>query len=125
MTHKLRVEEHLRNGALYTAATEHSITADWKRKLLNKCILQQQIKAALIERPHIFKGSLCIGIPLLAMILALSIFFGFIGMERMTQSIASLSSLDIPVIGLKEALVFVGIMNIWTLFALRKRFSAF
>ncbi|MEJ2110580.1 MAG: hypothetical protein P8Z37_11850 [Acidobacteriota bacterium] len=124
MMHKLRVEEHLRNGALYTAETEPSTSIEWKHRLLNKCIPQQPLKAALIEKPHIFRLCLCIGVPALAMILGFSIFFGFIGMEPLNQFIASLSSFDIPAVGLKEALVFVGIMNIWTLFALRKRFAS-
>jgi hypothetical protein len=123
MTDKLQVKEHLRNEALYRPLSEPSLGREWKRRLFYQHTLHRQLKAALWERPHLLKRFVCIGVPIICIALVFASYFGFIQPEHWFESIIPVVSLDVPPIGLKEALAFVAIVNALT-FIIRKRLFA-
>lgn len=143
MTDKLQVKEHLRNEALYRPLSEPSLNEEWKRRLFFQHTLQKQLKSALLEKPHLLKPFVIIGVPILCIALVFASYFGLIHPERWFESIfprlnifesivsflsffentVPLLSPDVPPIGLKEVLVFVAIVNALT-FIIRKRLFA-
>jgi hypothetical protein len=120
MTDRLQIKDHLRNGVLYRPVTEPSPGGEWKRRLLRQHALRQQLQTALREKSRFPKGFVCIGVPILCITLAFSLYFGFIHPEHWLENIIPVVNFDIPPIGLKEALVFVAIVNGLTLLV-RKR----
>ena len=143
MTDKLQVREHLRNEALYRPLSKPSLDGEWKRRLFYQYTLNEQLKAALWERPHLLKQFVCIGVPIICIAFVFTSYFGFIHPERWFENIVPLLSsfeksiplltfyekivpllsLDVPPIGLIEVLVFVAIVNALT-FIIRKRLFA-
>ena len=120
MTEKLQVKEHLRNDALYRPLTESSLGGEWKRRLFHRHALNQQLKAALLERSRLPKRFIRIGVPILCTAFAFAVYFGWIHPEHWHEYIVPVVNLDIPPIGLKETLIFVAIVNGLTLL-IRKR----
>jgi hypothetical protein len=143
MTDILQVKEHLRNETLYRPLSEPSLNEEWKRRLFDQHTSRQQLKAALCERPRLFKPFVYIGIPVICIAIIFASYFEFIHPERWIENIVpalsffeknvplltffekivTLPSLDVPPIGLLEVLVFVAIVNALT-FIVRKRFFA-
>lgn len=133
MTDKLLVKEHLRNEALYRPLSEPSLNEEWKRRLFYQHTLNEQLKAALRERPYFLMQFVLIGIPIICIALVFASYFGFIHLENwfenivplftFFENIVELPSIDVPPIGLIEVLVFVAIVNALT-FIVRKRFFA-
>lgn len=122
MTHKLQVKEHLRNGALYQPVTEPSLGEEWKRQLFFQHFMHRQLKAALQERKRFHKGFICIGIPILCVLFIFAAYFGYIYPEHWFENIALVVNFYIPQIGLKEILVFIGIVNGLTFFIKKRVF---
>jgi hypothetical protein len=143
MTDKLQVKEHLRNETLYRPLFNPSPGMEWKRRLFYQHTLHRQLKAALWERPRLFKPFVCIGIPVICIVFVIVSYFEFIHPEYWNgnivpalsfcekivplltffENIVALPSLDVPPIGLLEVLVFVAIVNALT-FIVRKRLFA-
>lgn len=133
MTDKLQVKEHLRNETLYRPLSEPSLSEEWKRRLFDQHTLCQQLKAALWERPRLFKPFVCIGVPIICIAIIFASYFEFINPERWIENIVpalsffenivTLPSLDVPPIGLLEVLVFIAVVNALT-FIVRKRLFA-
>jgi hypothetical protein len=143
MTDKLLVKEHLRNEALYRPLSEPSLNEEWKRRLFYQHALNEQLKAALWERPLLLRQFIRIGVPIICIVLVFTSYFRFIDPERwfeyivprlsffentvpvtrFIENIVPRLSLDLPPIGLMEVLVFVAIVNALT-FTIRKRLFA-
>ena len=121
MTHKLQVKEHLRNSALYQSGAETSPSVGWKRRLFYRHSLNQQLGAALHERPRLFRRYICIGVPALAIAFAFAAYLGYIHPDFWFENIGRIVEVDIPPIGLKESLIFIALINGWTFFLLKKR----
>lgn len=120
MTDRLKVKEHLQNSSLYQQRDETLLSGEWKHKLFYQHALQQQLKNALKERNHIPKWFFCIGAPILCMILVFTTYFGFINPAQWFENIRQITKFNIPPIGLKEAVIFVILVNGLT-FMTRKR----
>ncbi|MBN2242099.1 MAG: hypothetical protein JW793_05370 [Acidobacteria bacterium] len=120
MTDKLPLKEHLRNAALYRPVTESSTGGEWKRRLLLQYGMSRQINDALKTRTGMLKWFVCIGIPVACIALALAVYFGCIQPELWLDGIGSMDYPDVPPVGLKEALVFIAVVNGLT-FLIRKR----
>ncbi len=120
MTDKLQVKEHLRNNALYRPVDEPSPGEEWKRRLFRRYAKRQQLQDALRERSRLSKGFVCIGVPVLGIILAFALYFGWIPTEHWLEGVVPAVNFDIPPIGLQEALIFAAIVNSLTLLV-RKR----
>lgn len=120
MTDKLPVKEHLRNAALYRPVTEHSPGREWKHRLLLQYRMSRQINNALKTRTGVMKWSITIGVPVVCIVLAFSIYFGLTQPGDWFESIGSIKDWTIPPIGLKEVLIFIAAVNGLT-FLVRKR----
>ena len=119
MTHELQVKEHLRNGALYRPLSEPSPDGKWKRRVFRQLMLRQQLKAALEEK--LSKKLVRIGVPVLCSAFAFAVYFGWIHPAGWFGALAAnMNNLNIPPVGLKEALIYVAIVNGLTLLV-RKR----
>lgn len=125
MMHKLRVQEHLRNGALYLPVSEPPLSGEWKRRLFRQRLLRQQLLAALEERPRLSKRLLRIGVPVLCGAFAFAAYLGLIYPAGWSEAlVAYVSNLDAPPVGLKESLLYIAAVNGLTILV-RKRAHLF
>lgn len=120
MSDKLQVKEHLRNGALYASPAQSSLGGDWKRRLLYRRTLHQQLKSALRERRRLLEPFVRIGVPILCVVFAFAAYFGYIHPEHWPEAVGRLPDFDVPSIGLKEAFLFIAAVN-GLVFLIRKR----
>ena len=123
MTDKLQVKEHLRNGALYQPLKDSSLREDWKSRLFRQYSMQKHLKLLLAERAGFFRRPLNFVPSIAFVLLAFAVYFGFLQPGQWLETLASITDYEFPPIGLKETLVFIGIMNGWTFFVLKKRIS--
>ena len=122
MTDKLQVKEHLRNGALYRPLSDPSLGGEWKRRLLYQHALNQQLKAALWESPHLLRQFICIGVPIVCIALAMASYFGLIHPKGWAEIIVPDAIYNVPPIGLKEVFVFIALVNGLTLLVRKRAF---
>ena len=120
MTDKLPVKEHLRNAALYGPATESSPGEEWKHRLFRQYNMSRQINDTLYARTGMFKWLVYVGVPVVCILMAFSVYFGFIHPGNWIESIDSIENWNIPPISLKEILLFAAAVNGLT-FLIRKR----
>ena len=122
MANELQVKDHLRNQTLYQPVAEHSLSEEWKRKLLYQRTFQRQLKAALRERYSLFNLFFCISMPLICFTLAFAVAFGFMQPENWLENIVRIINLHVPPFGLKEAFLFIIVVNGLTLLIRRRAF---
>lgn len=120
MQNKLQVKEHLRNQDLYKSSDESYINSVWKTKLFRQYAMKQELKNALMERPPFFKWFLCICIVIMCFSFSIAAYLGFINPAHWFDNIGQITKYKIPVIGIKEVLIFVILINGLT-FMIRKR----
>jgi len=125
MTHELQVKEHLRNGALYRPLSEPSLSDAWKRRVFRQFMLRRQLEAAMEERARLSKKLIRIGVPVLCALFASAEYFGWIHPASwFGMLVAGIHHFKVPPVGLKEALIYVAIVNGLTLLV-RKRSQLF
>lgn len=123
MTHKLPVKEHLRNAALYRPSTVPSHSSEWKRRLLNRYSMHNQLNDVLYSKASIFKLPVCIFVPVTCLALVFSSYFGFLPLGQWSENIISKGVLNVPPIGLKEILVFASVVNALTFLIMKRKLS--
>lgn len=119
---KLQVKEHLRNGALYHPVTGSSLNQEWKRRLIRQYTMNKQLNSALQERNGFLKLLICIGVPVMCLLLAFAAYFGFLQPGHWLEKIVSVADFDIPPIGLKEIFLFIALVNGLTLMIKKRVF---
>ena len=123
MTDKLPVKEHLRNAALYQPAAEFSPGREWKHRLLRHYNMSMQINDTLYARTGMFKWLVYVGVPVVCVLLAFSVYFGFIPPGDWFENISSIKDWNIPPISLKEIFLFAAAVNGLTFLIRKQTFS--
>ena len=123
MPYKLTVKEHLRNDSLYQPLFEPSYDNEWKRRLLNHYAIHKQFKDTLNSRTSTLKVGACIVVPVVCLFLVFASYFGLLHLGPWFESIILKAALNVPVIGLKEVLVFAAVVNSLTFLFMKQKFS--
>jgi hypothetical protein len=124
MADRLRVKEHLRNSALYRSATVPSLDEGWKRRLLYQYTTQKFLEVALWEKYRLLKLFVYAGIPLICVALAFAMYLDYIPLQDWSKIIPPAVDFKLPPIGLKEALLFIAIVNGLTFLIKKRVFSS-
>ena len=123
MTQKLPLKEHLRNAALYQPLNVTPQSSEWKRRLINRYILDKQLNDATYSKISIIKMPLCITVPAVCLILVFASYFGVLPIGQWYENIILKNLLKVPPIGLKEILVLASVVNGLTFLVMKRKFS--
>ena len=123
MTDNLTVKEHLRNAALYQPLLEPLNSSDWKRRLLTRYTMQRQLKDALHPKTGVLRPVISIAIPIICLFLVFISYFGLLPLGQWYENIILKNLLNLPLIGLKEILIFAAVVNCLTFLIMKKKFS--
>ena len=122
MINKLPVKEHLRNAALYQPPEEPLCGSKWKRRLLDRYSMHEQLNDVLYSKNSILKLAACIIIPVGCLFLVFAAYFGFLPLGQWFENIISKDLLNIPPISLNEILIFAVTVNCLTFLIMKRKF---
>ena len=120
--HKLPLKEHLRNAALYQSLEEPVYSSRWKRRLLDRYCINEQLNDVLYSKNSTLKLAACIVIPAGCLFLVFAAYFGFLPLGQWFKNIITKDLLNIPPISLKEILIFAVTVNCLTFLIMKRKF---